>query len=168
MLTEARMRTASSSTAAATRARPAMRSLAASTVLAAALSGLGISAAGAQARVPTIDIANTCKIAAEVTVSLTGGGSQNDLEICMKGESDARDQMIKNWSTFEASDRAGCMQPNAYLPSYIEWLTCFEMNKQVREMRARGQVTQDVLPKDRNGYYILPTVPGFASGKTYY
>src|SRR5262249_58516640 len=130
MLTEARMRTASSSTAAATRARPAMRSLAASTVLAAALSGLGISAAGAQARVPTIDIANTCKIAAEVTVSLSGGGSQNDLEICMKGESDARDQMIKNWSTFEASHPAGCNQPNGHLPSYNGTVTCLQKYQQ--------------------------------------
>ena len=30
-------------------------------------------------------------------------------------------------------DRAGCIQTKVYLPSYIEWLTCFEMNKVVRK-----------------------------------
>jgi hypothetical protein len=29
----------------------------------------------------------------------------------------------------------GCIQPNVYLPTYIEWLTCIEMNKAVREAR---------------------------------
>jgi len=163
------MRTVSSPTAAARRARPGLHSMLASTALAAALVGLGISAAGAQAQVPTINIDETCRIASQVTVSLTGSSAANDLDICLKGEKEAREQMVKNWSSFEASDRAGCIQPNAYLPSYIEWLTCFEMNKQVREMRQRGQVTQDVLTKNRDGSYSLPTLPNFGkSQKTYY
>jgi hypothetical protein len=154
------------STANAARSRPISGSAA---VIAAALIGLaGVYSGTAQAQVPTVNIAETCRVAAQVTVNLSGGTSQNDLDICLKGENDAREQMIKNWSTFEPSDRAGCMQPNAYLPSYIEWLTCFEMNKQVREMRQRGQVMQDVLVKNRDGSYTLPTLPYFGKGKTYY
>ena len=29
----------------------------------------------------------------------------------------------------------GCIQTNVYLPTYVEWLTCIEMNKAVREAR---------------------------------
>ena len=34
---------------------------------------------------------------------------------------------------------ACCIQTTVYLPSYIEWLTCFEMNKIVREAREQGR-----------------------------
>jgi hypothetical protein len=112
----------------------------------------------ARAQVPTIDVRATCRAASTVTVSLNSPGSGGDLDICVKSESDAREQMIKRWSTFEPSDRTGCIQTKVYLPSYIEWLTCFEMNKVVREMRQRGQVTQDILVTDSRGYYILPTL----------
>jgi len=104
--------------------------------------------------IPTIDIRATCTKAAAVTVSLTSGA--NDLEICMNSEDSARQQMIKNWSTFTASDRQGCIQPAVYLPSYVEWLTCFEMNKVVREARERGQATQDVTKPDADGFITLP------------
>jgi hypothetical protein len=104
--------------------------------------------------IPTIDIRATCTKAAAVTVSLTSGA--NDLEICMNSEDGARQQMIKNWSSFTPSDRQGCIQPQVYLPSYVEWLTCFEMNKVVREARERGQATQDVTKPDSDGFITLP------------
>jgi hypothetical protein len=127
--------------------------------LAAAVAGLA-SVVGdtARAQVPTIDIRATCQAAGKVTMSLNSPGSGGDLDICMKSETDAQQLMTKNWSTFDPSDRAGCIQPKVYLPSYIEWLTCFEMNKVVREMRQKGQLSQEVLVTDRRGYYILPTL----------
>ena len=35
-----------------------------------------------------------------------------------------------------ADARSHCVQTNVYMPSYIEWLTCFEMEIDVRKMRA--------------------------------
>ena len=112
----------------------------------------------ARAQVPTIDIRETCTAAAKVSVSLSSPGGAGDLDICMKSETEAQQQLAKNWSTFQQSDRAGCIQTGVYLPSYIEWLTCFEMNKVVREMRQKGQFSEDVLARDKRGYYILPTL----------
>jgi hypothetical protein len=114
----------------------------------------------ARAQVPSIDIRATCQAAAKVSINLSGPTSGGDLDICIKSETDAQQQMIKSWSTFQASDRAGCIQTKVYLPSYIEWLTCFEMNKVVREMKQRGQVSQEVLATDSRGYYILPKLNG--------
>jgi hypothetical protein len=130
---------------------------------AAIMAGVIISLAGvfadrARAQVPTIDVKKTCRAAAAAMVSLGSAGSQRDEEICLKSENDARERMIKEWSSYEASDRKDCMQPGGYLPSYIEWLTCFEMNKNVREMRQRGQAMPPVLPTGRDGYLTLPKV----------
>jgi hypothetical protein len=146
------------STADSITTRPRLRSIIAA---AAAIIGfMAVFADTARAQyVPTVNIRETCRMAAIVTVSLTSG--QNDLEICLNSENGARDQIIKNWSTFSPSDRQGCIQPNVYLPSYVEWLTCFEMNKVVREAREKGQATQDVTKPDRDGFITLPTLPNW-------
>jgi hypothetical protein len=119
-----------------TPARPlAQLKIAAAVFVAGFLSGaLCPGTAGAQ-NVPTVNIAATCRAASSVTVSLLGSTGTNDFQVCMDGENRARDQIIKDWSAFAASDRVGCIQSNVYLPSYIEWLTCMEMNKAVREAR---------------------------------
>ena len=113
--------------------------------------------AGAQ-QLPSINIQQTCQIASGVMVSLLGGtATQNDVNICLETENKARAQMIKDWSTFQASDREGCIQPALYLPSYVEWLTCFEINKVVREARAsRGAAAPNAAG---GGAVPLPHVP---------
>ena len=102
---------------------------------------LGLSAEAAQAQVPTINVQETCRTAAAVTVSL-GTPGVDDVKICMDSENKARDQIIKDWGSYPASDRAQCVQTRYYLPSYVEWLTCFEMNKVVRDARQQGARAQ--------------------------
>ena len=84
--------------------------------------------------------------------------SQNDVQICLETENKARQQLLKDWSTFQASDRAGCIQPNVYLPSYVEWLTCIEMNKSVREARGQGRAMSETVNPDSS--VTLPSVGG--------
>lgn len=146
------------STVHAAAARSTLRpNIAKPAVIAGVIFGLAaVFADTAQAQVPTVDIKKTCQAAATAMVSLGSPGSTRDEEICLKSENDARERMIKDWSSFESSDRKDCIQPRGYLPSYIEWLTCFEMNKNVREMRQRGQAMPPVLPTGRDGYMTLP------------
>lgn len=126
---------------------------------AAIITGLaGVFADTARAQVPAVDIKKTCRAAAAAMVSLGSAGTARDEEICLKAENDARERMIKDWSSYQASDRKDCIQPKGYLPSYIEWLTCFEMNKNVRDMRERGQAMPPILPTGRDGYMTLPRV----------
>ena len=111
----------------------------------------------ADAQVPSINIQETCRAAAAVMVNLMGGStSQNDVQICIETENKARQQLLKDWSTYQASDREGCIQANVYLPSYIEWLTCFEMNKSVREARRQGRAMNEIVNPD--GSVTLPRV----------
>jgi hypothetical protein len=84
--------------------------------------------------VPTINIQGTCKAAAAVTA---GTSPQTDIDICMSSEQKAREQLVKDWAQYAAPDKARCVQsgPKVYLPSYIEWLTCLEMETAVKKMR---------------------------------
>jgi hypothetical protein len=131
---------------------PRLRSIIADTavVTVAIICFMGVLAETAQAQVPTINIRETCQAAAGVMVNLMGGSTaKNDVEICLEGENKARQQMIKDWSTFQPSDRAGCIQTRGYLPSYVEWLTCFEMNKSVRDARQQqGRAMRDLTNSD--------------------
>ena len=117
---------------------------------------MGLFAEVAQAQVvPTINVQETCQAAAGVMANLLAGSTGvNDVQICMDSENKARDQIIKDWGTFTASDREGCIQPAGYLPSYVEWLTCFEMNKNVREARQQGRAMAPLTNPD--GSLTLP------------
>ena len=122
---------------------------------------VGLLAGTAQAQVlPSINLDETCKAASGVMVSLMGGsGSVDDLKICKDSETKARDQIIKDWGTYAASDRSDCIQTRGYLPSYVEWLTCFEMNKVVRDARkqqSRGGLGGPLTNPD--GSMTLPPV----------
>jgi len=94
-------------------------------------------AVSAHAQIPTVNIQATCQAAAGVMLNFKadGGVALNDVELCLESENSAYQQMTKNLPTFQSRDQEGCIQTRAYLPSYAEWLTCFEMNKAVREGR---------------------------------
>jgi hypothetical protein len=124
-------------------------------ILAGSMAALIAMAQSASAQVPTIDLQITCKAASGVMLALMGGStSANDLQICIDTENKAREQMVKDWGTYDPSDRGGCIQPHVYLPSYVEWLTCFEMNKVVREARK----TRNLPAENPSAAVTLPTV----------
>ena len=48
-------------------------------------------------------------------------------DACIRDEQAARDQLRKNWARYPASARSTCSGQEAVLPSYVEVLTCIEM-----------------------------------------
>src|SRR6266568_5163833 len=85
--------------------------------------------------VPTIDLQKTCQAAAGAMVSLMGGTTtEQDVNACLDSEQKARDQIFKDRATYAAADKKQCMRTDVYLPSYVEWLTCLEMERDVRKM----------------------------------
>jgi hypothetical protein len=85
--------------------------------------------------VPNIDLEKVCRAAEGAMNDIYGAGTANDFDSCMNDEKAAREQLVKDWATFSTSDKALCVQPMDYLPSYVEWLTCAEMQRDVRQMR---------------------------------
>ena len=97
-----------------------------------------------QAQIPTITIDKTCRAAAGVTESLLGGdrSTEQDLKMCLDVEHKARDQIIKDLATYSSADKKQCIRSDVYLPSYVEWVTCLEMEKKVRDLRQGPPETQ--------------------------
>src|SRR6516164_8725716 len=90
--------------------------------------------------VPSIDIQKTCQAAAGAMVSLMGGTTtEQDVNACLDSEQKARDQIVKDRATYSAADKKQCMRTDNYLPSYVEWLTCLEMERDVRKMERPEQ-----------------------------
>jgi hypothetical protein len=115
----------------------------------------------AQARkeVPAIDIQKTCQAAAGVMVGLGESNTEQDVNSCLDSEQKARDQIVKDRATYSSADKALCMRPGVYLPSYVEWLTCLEMERDVRKMERPQQFG--------SGPYTLPKVsPGINPAAT--
>ncbi len=105
-------------------------------VLAALVSCSAVAAFAQPSGVPTTDVQKTCRAASGAMVQLMGGSSpEHDLEICLSAEQRAREQLVKDWTTYSSGDRAQCVRTTVYLPSYVEWLTCLEMERDVRKMK---------------------------------
>jgi hypothetical protein len=94
-----------------------------------------VSAAFAKDRgLPKLNTEYNCR-ASEKALSAATGTTSDTLDACMSDENAARQKVEKDWATYPASDKARCIQPKEYAPGYIEWLTCLEMDRDVRAMR---------------------------------
>ena len=61
---------------------------------------------------------------------------RQDFEGCIKSEMAIRDQLVEQWSTFKASDRANCIGEATAggFPSYTDLLTCLQMARDANQM----------------------------------
>jgi hypothetical protein len=113
---------------------------------------------------PTIDVKSLCQKGARV---LSQGTVVDAAGACQQDELAARDEIIKNWATYPPADRSACIQPASYLPSYVEWLTCLEISRDVARLRKEplqtvgdGQAGRRTSRKGgaRTGAYECPVV----------
>ncbi len=86
---------------------------------------------------PNLDIEQACH-ASEKAVAAIFSLTFDIFTSCMSDENDARERLKNDWASFPASNKAKCIQPKEYLPSYVEWFTCLEMTRDVKAMR-KGQ-----------------------------
>jgi hypothetical protein len=63
---------------------------------------------------------------------------------CILSEQHAREQLVRDWATFSALDKASCVHPAAYSPSYFEWIACIDTRVYVRQMRKEHPVATPV------------------------
>jgi len=79
---------------------------------------------------PEFDIARNCN-------AETAGISVEGPKACMNDETDAKNQLVKRWSSYSASQKKECVEESSIggEKSYVELLTCLEMDK--------GQITPD-------------------------
>lgn len=89
--------------------------------------------------VPSWDVTPSCRGAAEAGFMLP---DDDRLKTCIESENRTRDQLKDQWSSFEAGDRARCVQSiRWFAPTYTELVSCLEMAKFARERPPKGAET---------------------------
>jgi hypothetical protein len=88
--------------------------------------------------VPTIDVKKTCQTSQQAISAIVGDKTAVNYDSCLRQEQEARGLIEKDWASFPAAEKALCVQPANYMPSYVEWLTCFEMQRDVRKIQKQG------------------------------
>lgn len=96
----------------------------------------GLAAAQA-ADVPTLNVERMCREAAAADPTIDYG-----LKRCIDSEQEARDQLVRQWQDFPATDRQECTAVATLggSASYVELITCLEMNRDVRQARAKAKI----------------------------
>jgi hypothetical protein len=106
---------------------------------------------GQAASVPTIDAQKGCEAAEKDMGAIFGPNGGPTVGTCLKQEDDARQEIVNKWTTYPPGDRQKCINTTAYLPSYVEWITCLEMYRDLRslERAPQDQVQQDQVQQDQ-------------------
>ena len=104
---------------------------------------------------PELNVKGSCSDAQKFS---TGDDKNNAYKGCMQDEMAAKDQLNKRWSSFKPKDRSDCVeQARAPSPSYVEVLTCLEMDSD-----AMGNAPKvDGKPVPQIGG---PVAPGLSTG----
>ena len=92
---------------------------------------------------PVIDLQSLCRKNQAALEQALGSGTVDQFKSCIDSEQNAREALVKGWSSTPTDLATICVQPNQYVPSYVEWISCIEMQKDARRMRGE----QPALPK---------------------
>ena len=88
--------------------------------------------------VPRYNLEPLCRgIAQQGGMSLLPNQSgRKDYKSCMTSEMTVRRQLVKQWPTFKASNKANCIGENSAggLPSYTGLLSCLQMAQEASKM----------------------------------
>jgi hypothetical protein len=96
---------------------------------------LGTSLASASA-VPKLDIEATCRRAQPLSA-----GERSAYQSCMNDETEAQKELAKSWSSFKSGAQTTCVQETKIggAPSYVELLTCLQLDQQAAEASRENQ-----------------------------
>jgi hypothetical protein len=89
--------------------------------------------------VPTLNVDQVCTgIAQQGGVTFHDSAVAQEKKDCIDSEHAIRDDLAKQWSSFNASDKVHCTNESLMggESSYTELLTCLEMARDVRTMHA--------------------------------
>jgi hypothetical protein len=84
---------------------------------------------------PMIDIEKLCRADIDALRAVFTTSEVQAMDACVADEQAARDQLIKNWASYPPLAKAQCVQPQEYLPGYVEWQSCIEMTRDVLDLR---------------------------------
>jgi hypothetical protein len=93
-------------------------------------------------QIPNFNVEPSCSYSDNGALGVT-----QDKTACLKDESDAHDQIARQWTEFTPADRAACVAASSgWQPTYTELLTCLEMFRDVRKLHAESPTASKSNP----------------------
>ena len=103
---------------------------------------------------PKIDVQAICRASEKEVGAIFGNSIDDSVDQCVKAQDEALERIEKDWATYPIAAKQLCVQPRVYLPSYVEWLTCFEMDLEVRRTHTeQAEATQAKALPSRAGWH---------------
>lgn len=104
---------------------------------------LGSSLITVAADVPTLKVEPSCKAAGAAGLMMG-----RTTESCLNDEKSAREDLVKNWSSFSADDKTHClsMVSTGGGPSYVELLSCLEMSRDAKKIAQGRKLENEPTP----------------------
>lgn len=95
-----------------------------------------LTARARDADVPMINLDQRCRDSQRVMEMLGTNTAPADIfQGCKNGEEQALKQIREEWSKIPANVKSRCIAPMEFSPSYIEWQSCVEVDRDVRQIR---------------------------------
>ena len=106
---------------------------------AAILLSANFAAVAQEARFPNLDSQKLCRSRAKATEEMMGDKSvtAKTFDTCMRAEKEARDALVAAWKDIPPTYKASCIKPDVYSASYAEWISCLELNIDVKSLRKK-------------------------------
>jgi hypothetical protein len=98
-----------------------------------------LAAAAQEARFPNLDTQKLCRSRAKSSEEMMGDKavSARTFDTCMRSERAARDALLAAWKDIPPTYKASCIKPEVYSASYEEWISCLELNIDVKSLRKK-------------------------------
>jgi hypothetical protein len=99
------------------------------------------------ASVPNVDPHKICQTAREAALPEDRASAYDS---CVHDEQAAREQLQQKWAQFSANARTTCAEPQASMTSYVEMLTCLEMQSGSDFGSAKQTAPAAIVPPGTN------------------
>jgi hypothetical protein len=98
-----------------------------------------VAATAQGSRFPNVDTQKLCRSRAKSTEEMMGDKTvfAKTFDTCMRSEKDARDALLAAWKDIPAAYKASCIKPDVFSASYAEWISCLELNIDVKSSRKK-------------------------------
>ena len=98
-----------------------------------------LAAAAQESRFPNLETEKLCRSRAKSAEEMMGDKSvaSKTFETCMRSEREARNALVAAWKDIPPNYKAACIKPAVFSASYEEWISCLELNIDVKNLRKK-------------------------------
>jgi hypothetical protein len=86
---------------------------------------------------PRIDFEKACRSRVQAVGQVGDRTLDQAFTSCVSNEREAQTALLAAWKDIPARYKTECIKPNAYSPSYGEWIACLELLIDIKSVRSK-------------------------------